>query len=293
MNDKPTGGRPLPAWGWCGSSNASNSVHGTTTSIVSRNCSRLLFRPYFSKLPWDDNVICRIVLLIHVQLYPSWLWIPHLCRGFLVEQSMGEAMIAGDVDKLNQIYADDFAAISSSGTVITKQNFLSDHDKLEWFENGPIDVQVFGNLALAQGFVKEKRSQNGKDISVQFLWQDILRKRAGKWVVWRTTGARVDLVGSPRSQSQDPAVVDAFKQLEQNVGDAMIAGDVDKLNQIYAEDFAAVGSSGTVITKQSFLSDHDNLVSFENGPIYVQVLGDVAVVQTSVTEKRIQDGKDI
>ena len=202
-------------------------------------------------------------------------------------------MIAGDVDKLNQIYADDFAAISSSGTVITKQNFLSDHDKLEWFENGPIDVQVFGNLALAQGFVKEKRSQNGKDISVQFLWQDILRKRAGKWVVWRTTGARVDLVGSPRSQSQDPAVVDAFKQLEQNVGDAMIAGDVDKLNQIYAEDFAAVGSSGTVITKQSFLSDHDNLVSFENGPIYVQVLGDVAVVQTSVTEKRIQDGKDI
>src|SRR5215469_14891255 len=84
MNDKPTGGRPLPAWGWCGSSNASNSVHGTTTSIVSRNCSRLLFRPYFSKLPWDDNVICRIVLLIHVQLYPSWLWIPHLCRGFLM-----------------------------------------------------------------------------------------------------------------------------------------------------------------------------------------------------------------
>jgi hypothetical protein len=52
-------------------------------SMVSRNCSRLLFRPYFSKLPWLVNVICRIVLPIQLQLYPSWLWIGDLCRGSL------------------------------------------------------------------------------------------------------------------------------------------------------------------------------------------------------------------
>src|SRR5215472_6759232 len=92
-----------------------------------------------------------------------------------VGQDMGNAMVAGDIDKLKQIYADDFAEAGSSGKITTKQDLMSDfesfHDKLEWFEVGPTDVQVFGNVAVAQGLVKEKRSRNGKDTSGQFLWQ--------------------------------------------------------------------------------------------------------------------------
>ena len=218
-----------------------------------------------------------------------------------VEQSMGKAMMAGDVDKLNQIYADDFATIGSSGETTTKQNLVSDfesfHDKLEWFENGPMDVQVFGNVAVAQGFVKEKRSRSGKDTSGQFLWQDLLQKRAGEWVVWRSAEARVVLADSPKAQSQDPTVIDTIKRFEQDTGDAMVAADIDKLNQIYADDWASIGSSGKIFTKEQLLSDFRSgkhkLVSFENGPMDVQALGDVAVVQASVTEKRIQDGKDI
>ena len=213
-----------------------------------------------------------------------------------LEQDMGNAMVAGEVDKLSQIYADNFASVGSDGKVITKETLLTDfesfHDKLEWFENGPMDVQVFGNVALAQGSVKEKRSQNGKDTSGQFLWQDLLQKRAGKWVVWRSAAARV-----PESQSQDPVVVATIKKFEQDVGDAMVAVDIDKINQTYADDWATIGSSGEIFTKQGLLSDFKSgkhkLVSFENGPMDVQALGDVAVVQASVTEKRIQDGKDI
>ena len=218
-----------------------------------------------------------------------------------VEQSMGEAMVAGDIDKLNRIYADDFATIGSSGEITTKQNLVRDfesfHDKLEWFENGPMDVQVFGNVALAQGLVKEKRSRNGKDTSGQFLWQDLLQKRAGKWVVWRSAAARVVLADSPKTQSQDPTVVESIKHFEQEIGDAMVAGNIERLNQTYADDWATIGSSGKIFTKESLLDDFKSgkhrLLSFENGPIDVQALGDVAVVQTSVTEKRIQDGKDI
>jgi ketosteroid isomerase-like protein len=213
-----------------------------------------------------------------------------------VEQSMGDAMVAGNIDKLNQIYADDFATVGSSGEITTKQNLVSDfesfHDKLEWYEDGPMDVQVFGNVAVAQGFVKEKRSRNGKDSSGQFLWQDLLQKRAGKWVVWRSAAARV-----PEAQSQDPVVVATVKKFEKDVGDAMVAVDIDKINQTYADDWATIGSSGEIFTKEGLLSDFRSgkhkLVSFELGPIDAQVLGDVAVVQASVTEKRIQDGKDI
>jgi len=112
-----------------------------------------------------------------------------------LEQEMGDAMVAGDIDKLNQIYADDFATVGSSGKVFTKETLLNDfksfHDKLEWFENGPMNVQVFGNVAVACASVKEKRTRDGKDTSGEFVWMDLLEKRAGKWVVVRSAGARM------------------------------------------------------------------------------------------------------
>ena len=111
-----------------------------------------------------------------------------------LEQEMGDAMVAGDVGRLSKVYADDFATVSS-GKIITKETLLTDfnsfHDKLEWFENGPMDVQVYGNVAVASATVKEKRSQDGKDTSGEFVWMDLLEKRDGKWVVVRSAGARL------------------------------------------------------------------------------------------------------
>jgi ketosteroid isomerase-like protein len=112
-----------------------------------------------------------------------------------LEQEMGNAMVAGDINRLSQIYADDFATVGSSGEVVTKQTLLTDfksfHDKLEWFENGPIDVQVYGNVAVAHANVKEKRTRDGKDTSGEFVWMDLLENRGGKWVVVRSAGARL------------------------------------------------------------------------------------------------------
>ena len=107
-------------------------------------------------------------------------------------KDMGNAMVAGDVDKLNQIFADDWASVGSSGKVVTKEEFLRNHvsgiHKLESFELGPIDVQVLGNSAVAQGGVIETR---GKETNVQMIYADLLEKRAGKWVVVRSMGAKV------------------------------------------------------------------------------------------------------
>jgi ketosteroid isomerase-like protein len=112
-----------------------------------------------------------------------------------LEQDMGDAMVRVDIDKLNQIYADDFATISSSGKIVTKKDIVRDfesfHDKLESFENGPMDVQVFGNVAVVHGSTTEKRIRDGKDTSGEFVWMDLLEKRGGKWVVVRSAGARV------------------------------------------------------------------------------------------------------
>jgi ketosteroid isomerase-like protein len=112
-----------------------------------------------------------------------------------LEQDMGDAMVRVDLDKLSQIYADDFATVGRSGKVITKADLLSDfksfHDKLESFENGPIDVQVFGNVAVAHGSVSETRVRDDKNVSGDFVWVDLLEKRAGKWEVVRSAGSKL------------------------------------------------------------------------------------------------------
>ena len=112
-----------------------------------------------------------------------------------VGQDMGDAMVAGDMDKLNQIFADDWATVDSSGKISTKEGLLSDlksgKHKLLSFEIGPMDVQVFGDVAIVQASVNEKRIHDGKDISGQFVFMDLLKKRDGKWVIVRTLGARV------------------------------------------------------------------------------------------------------
>jgi len=114
-----------------------------------------------------------------------------------IEKDMGDAMVAADIDRLGEFFADDWATTVPAGktATVTKETILRDFasgaDKLDAFELGPIDVQVFGNIAIAQGASTEKRTRNGHDASGQFVWTDILEKRAGKWVVVKGAGGRV------------------------------------------------------------------------------------------------------
>jgi ketosteroid isomerase-like protein len=112
------------------------------------------------------------------------------------EQQVGDAMVAGNIEKLNQSYADDWATLTSSGKIFTKESLLEDFKsgkhKLVSFETGPMNVQVLGDVAEVQASVSEKRIQDGKDISGEFVFMDLLKKQAGKWVIVRTLAARVN-----------------------------------------------------------------------------------------------------
>src|SRR5215831_14466463 len=54
---------------------------------------------------------------------------------------------------------------------------------------------------------------------------------------------------APPQPSIEPGAVNAIKQLEQEMGDAMIRVDLAKLREVYADDFVAFGGAGKVITK--------------------------------------------
>jgi ketosteroid isomerase-like protein len=95
------------------------------------------------------------------------------------------------------------------------------------------------------------------------------------------------------TSSQGPSAVDTIKQREQNWADAMIAVDIAKLSEIVADDWIE-GYPGKAVTKAKFLDNIKSgkkLETCEFGPRDVKVLGDVAVLQGSVTETWISDGQ--
>ena len=93
-----------------------------------------------------------------------------------------------------------------------------------------------------------------------------------------------------------PSVSQTVKQLERDWLDALKAGDVDKLGQIIADDWTAIGPDGATIGKKDLLADvksgASTLSSYELGPMDVKVVGGAAVVQGSDTQKSTDKGKD-
>jgi ketosteroid isomerase-like protein len=96
--------------------------------------------------------------------------------------------------------------------------------------------------------------------------------------------------------SKGSSVSQAIKQLEYDLADAIKSGDPEKVGQIIADDWTGIGYDGSKATKQSFLADvkagRDKVESVELGPMDVKVLGNVAVVQGSDTEKSFTNGMD-
>jgi ketosteroid isomerase-like protein len=122
-------------------------------------------------------------------------------------------------------------------------------------------------------------------------------KKLSAWLLVAAACVGVVSAGSAQTQWNDPAVVETLKQVERDMGQAMVAVDIEKLNRIFADDWTSIGASGNVVTKEKLLSNFksgvDRLEAFELGPMDVQVKGNVAVVHGSVTEKRTRAGKDI
>ena len=103
--------------------------------------------------------------------------------------------------------------------------------------------------------------------------------------------------GPTRMAAADQSGVPAhLKQLETDWLNAEKAGDVAKLGEILADDWQDIFVDGSRGTKQELLegvkSGRYKMESFEMGPMDVKVLGNVAVVQGSDTEKSSNDGKD-
>src|SRR5262249_12322219 len=104
-----------------------------------------------------------------------------------VSRDWADADMASDADKLSQLIADEGEA-GYPGKIYTKANLLDDvragRHKLLSCEFGPQDVKVFGNVAVLQGTVTERRI--GRDGIIHAAYMDVFEKRGSRWVVVRS-----------------------------------------------------------------------------------------------------------
>lgn len=98
------------------------------------------------------------------------------------------------------------------------------------------------------------------------------------------------------AKTAGPSISDAVKQLEHDWTDAAMANDADKVGMILADDWMGIGPDGTTATKTAYLADiksgASKLTAFDFGAMTVKVIGSVAIVQGSDTEKSMAKGKD-
>ena len=144
---------------------------------------------------------------ITVSLLTAWLWLsaaptsalaaPAASRDADAVKSLDlkrfELAVAGDVDGLAKLLADDLTYTHSSGALDDKSKFLESlkSGKLKYTSIEPSDVQAraYGSTAVVIGQVKVALVSGGqpKDMVLRFL--DVWTKRAGKWqmVAWQST----------------------------------------------------------------------------------------------------------
>lgn len=108
-----------------------------------------------------------------------------------LELDYGDAIMKVDLDRINQIVADDWRGVGSSGRAATKEDALefvkSRKSTLEWFELGPRDVKVFGDdLAVVQASVNERRTAAGVTTTITVSYLDVWVKRGDRWMLVRS-----------------------------------------------------------------------------------------------------------
>jgi ketosteroid isomerase-like protein len=96
-----------------------------------------------------------------------------------LENDWADAMKQGDVDKIDQIVAEDWTGLGPAGRKLSKKTFIADmksgKGKGESTKFGPMDVKVMGHVAVVQG--TETTGTNMK-----MAWMDVFAERQGKWV---------------------------------------------------------------------------------------------------------------
>jgi ketosteroid isomerase-like protein len=184
----------------------------------------------------------------------------------------------------DRFWAEDLIYTGSSGRRVGKADIMRDvrsapapkpGDPSTVFTAEDVRVQQYGDTAVVAFRLVAKTVRGGTTEVSKFLNTGTFHRRAGKWqaVGWQATKM-------PRDEEEVKKDVSAA---EAAVQQAMLAGDVKRLESLLDETFVWTQSTGTRLTRQQLLeqlgSGQLKYTRLETNGVTLNVYGDAAVVR--------------
>jgi ketosteroid isomerase-like protein len=125
-----------------------------------------------------------------------------------LEESWRNAMLKSDTAALSALLADDFLAITSSGTLHTKQETLANLQnrrlRLTALNVSDRKVRFYGNTALVTSLAEVEGANADGDVSGSFRYTRVyVRDAQGNWKIVSFEASRIREPGARRSQNKD------------------------------------------------------------------------------------------
>ncbi|CAG9271625.1 nuclear transport factor 2 family protein [Paraburkholderia unamae] len=103
-----------------------------------------------------------------------------------LEQRRQAALVAVDLDALDELFADDLVHVHSTGLVHDKAALLRHIERKRGFiaiERGPLALRVDGDIAVMTGpLTNRMRAPHGEgEIAMHAFVTQVLRRRSGRW----------------------------------------------------------------------------------------------------------------
>lgn len=97
------------------------------------------------------------------------------------------ALMAADIEKLSQVFADDYVQYDAAGRAFPKREVLENLRtaavRYPVIQSTARRVRLFGDMAIVHGAEMDEVETGGKRVPVQYLYMDVVVKRDGRWQI--------------------------------------------------------------------------------------------------------------
>ena len=96
------------------------------------------------------------------------------------------ALMAADIEKLSQVFADDYVQYDAAGRAFPKREVLENLRtavRYTVIQSTARRVRLFGDMAIVHGAEMDEVETGGKRFPVHYLYMDVVLKRDGRWQI--------------------------------------------------------------------------------------------------------------
>jgi uncharacterized protein (TIGR02246 family) len=97
------------------------------------------------------------------------------------------ALMAVDIEKLSQVFADDYVQYDAAGRAFPKREVLENLQtaavRYPVIQSTARRVRLFGDMAIVHGAEMDEVETDGKRFPVRYLYMDVVLKRDGRWQI--------------------------------------------------------------------------------------------------------------